>query len=948
MYRKKHASINDDLDMIYNAMLANKNLKEALRVAETANRRLPGDPLWMQRVATVNEWSGRAPQALQAWLAMARATNNPEAWQAVLRLAPGLNDEMGYLEALLHQVGKTATELLLVDQIDAAYERLGQAGNALAFLSSQMARSTHPRELLERYAALADRAGKEQIAMQAYQRLNREFGPQTAYALKLASIYNARGDFDAACEALMSARAKVAPQDAQYWRILGRAAGRAGRDDVAKDAARHLIASNTASAVDMESAVTLWRDSPIDAARLAEAAFRQSGSTVSLQEAVYFYSRAKAWPRIESLLASLTPEQAERADKAPEFLMAKAEFLRETGRNDAALKVLRVAIAQDDSASEVRAAFLWMLVDRGSYNELSEALTRWRHDAENDSLLWAPYAAGYVKLSNQASALHFFHKQGSEKLKDPLWALGYADALENFGQADRAWSIRHQTWVKIAQHRSAILAPLSPVGAVDSGDEQDAQAHAELRARSVALSQEFTGADVSRNLLLQVLRRRSADRQSAAPETSAANPAIAHVSAATEAIGEDVALAWAMSNESNDQASIWLAQRYARQLERPAYAEVAIALANDDLAALDKLLADNPDRIPLLSRIEANARLERNSEARRLEFAGIDGNPDNDELQARLRATALQIASYVEPRASEFRQSPLRYTETGITMKQQLDDRLSLMVQALQRNQHSDNATQLINIPRHDQLLTLGLDWKSGDTDVLAEAGSRNAVKSLLTARIKAAWDQRTSVSWNAALGYNQEATESAILRVGGAKDNAVLGANWRISSHDFLQAQGEAARYYAQDRTYVGSGTVFQVDVGHHFRLEYPDFTLRAVFTRADYHGNGDGGSLLGRLSPGGMGPFAGILPSNFTQSGLVFGFGGNLQDSYSRAWRPFLEAGMLHDTIAGWALSGRVGMAGSVLGNDQGILYYAHERSAGSGDAGASEIGMRYRWYY
>ena len=90
--------------------------------------------------------------------------------------------------------------------------------------------------------------------------------------------------------------------------------------------------------------------------------------------------------------------------------------------------------------------------------------------------------------------------------------------------------------------------------------------------------------------------------------------------------------------------------------------------------------------------------------------------------------------------------------------------------------------------------------------------------------------------------------------------------------------------------------------------------------------------------------------MPTDFTQMGLLFSFGMNLQKDYTHAWRPFMEAGYLHDSRYGWGMSGTVGVAGSVFGNDHAMIYYGHERAGQSVNSGAplTEVGVRYRWYF
>ena len=964
------AATEDDYSLAYRVFLAAQNLEKALNVTARALQRNPKDIVWLKRRAVVNEWSGHPEAALQAWLALARLTGSVEAWQAVERLGTGLHDDVSYIEALRHRAGNAGNELLLVDQIVATYERLGDPKKALEFLRTSIANSAHQQELLERYAALAERIGDDSLALETWLRLNRQFGPQPRYACKIAGIYNVKADFGRAMDVLLAAQSRANANDYVYWRALWNMAVRNGRDDIARTAGRRLMTDKDINDDDLRAMIDLWGAYPIDAGRIAEESFRRTGNIISLQEAVYQYSRAKAWVRIGSLLEQLTPKQAEEAAKSSELLLVKAEYLRQIGQNDASLDMLRKAVALQDSAGDVRAAYLWALVDRGNDVELRASLQRWRVDAEEDGRLWGPYAAGYMRLSEENGSMHFFKKESSSKRQDPLWKLTYAEALETFGYPDAAWTLRRQAWLQISQHRETLLGRAEnspavagdPVPATMMSVGADEDARVELRSQAASLSQPYAGGDFSRRLLLQILREQNLKHDTAAattlseldmfgPENSTPVMAVNDAIAPPRMIAGDVALAWALSNEPYELARQWMAQRYGAQLERPAYAEVAVALAMDDRQELERLIEQNPDRIPLASRIEVNMRLDRWSEAQRLAFAAADGSPHSDELHASVRELGLLNANYLEAGSRKFRQSLLSFTEEDIELGLRWSDRWSLDVQALSRQQHSTSPSALVNVPQHDRSLTAGLGWKDGDTRLLFETGSRQAVKNLTSMRVEAAWHQQRALNWTATLGYNQEATDTAELRVGGVSDNASLAAQWRVGKREFVGARVDAHRYYDQDRRAIGSGNQIELEAGYNLRLEYPDFTIRGVFTKASYKSvSGDAGPIFSRLSPQGAVANADIMPDDFTQKGVLFSFGTDLMKTYTHAWRPFMEVGYLHDSINGWNSTGRVGMAGSVFGNDHAVLYYAHERSVQHIDGGAptTEIGLRYRWYF
>lgn len=105
----------------------------------------------------------------------------------------------------------------------------------------------------------------------------------------------------------------------------------------------------------------------------------------------------------------------------------------------------------------------------------------------------------------------------------------------------------------------------------------------------------------------------------------------------------------------------------------------------------------------------------------------------------------------------------------------------------------------------------------------------------------------------------------------------------------------------------------------------------------------------MLGRLLPAGV-PLSvdQFMPRSFTQYGVLFGFGTDYLDRYTRAWRPFLDVGMLRDNREGWGSQVQLGVAGSVFGNDHLALYIEHQSITRSGTSPLTEIGLRYRWLY
>lgn len=973
----------DDYDLAYRVFMSSGNLNDAMRVAQAAVRQRPDLKIWTERAAQVSEWNRQPMSALKYWLSYAESTGDDAAWQNVLRLAPALNEDHAYLAGLRYQASRQPGDMKLLDQVIAAYERLGEPVEGLAYLNG-IARGPHRQVILERYAMLAERAGKDDQAYDTYVRLQKEFGPNAKYALKLANMLYVRAQFEQALSAMEAASKVASPTDDLYWRTFAQLARLNQRDDLSREAYRQLLIGGNAQPDDLSAMIDFYDASPIDAGRLAELAFRKGGSMASLQQAIYYYTRARAFRRIDALLASLTLEQRRAAEQSPGVLGARAEYFRQSGQWMIAMRDLRRAASLPDAGSDVKAAFLWGLLDSGQNDELKRALALWRGEAENDSAYWGAYAAAGLQLFDANLALRFLGRQGKSMRNDPLWLLAYADAREMAGQADAAWRLRREAWWLLWRADGANgkdQAPNRRVGThVTVGDTNavplEDDARTELRARRVSLAQTFGSGDLAQRLLIELLRDdRRATKQARVggsatvrkselgdidtlppepPETPADKRKDAHVSdQLVSAVAKEAALGWALSQEANDLARAWLLQQYTRRMTRPAYAEISIALAERDLQTLDRLLDDTPDRIPLYNRIDANVMTDRLGEAQRLSFEGLTTAPDDEQIHQRVQETLLTNAQALEPRETWFKQAPLTYFETSAAAGIRLTDHTNMLVRATQRNQRSTDDTQLTGVPAQDRSVDWISQYQTQDTQWKGTVGWRQGLASLYAFRLDGllglGGPRSGPFGTELSIGRNQPANETTQLRVGGVKDLFSIGGTWRLTQREYIRARVEGDRFYGQDRAFLGSGMVFDGEAGYRFRIEYPDYTIRVVGTRASYSASGTPSALLGRLLPTGTALAAdAFMPQSFTQFGLLFGFGTDYLDRYTRAWRPFMDVGLLHDNREGWGTQLQLGVAGSVFGNDHLAVVFSHASITRAGTAPMTEIGLRYRWLY
>jgi hypothetical protein len=172
---------------------------------------------------------------------------------------------------------------------------------------------------------------------------------------------------------------------------------------------------------------------------------------------------------------------------------------------------------------------------------------------------------------------------------------------------------------------------------------------------------------------------------------------------------------------------------------------------------------------------------------------------------------------------------------------------------------------------------------------------------------------------------------------------------SWAFGNREYARAGVSLNRFHTQDGTYLGRGAIYNVEVGHRIRLEYPDFNLRWTLTRANLASSGRSDALIRSLQPADV--LAGapaFLPSSYTQYGFSFGWGQYLQERYTRALRPYFDIGLFHNSVTGNGRSARLGVAGSLAGQDHAAAYIGQSTGTPGAPQGLREFGLTYQWFY
>lgn len=911
----------------FEAFLDNRNLEDAWKVAASAVRQAPDNLIWRERLAQVSEWSGRPRIALDHWQFLARKRGDDADWQAVLRLAPGLVDDEALRAALQHQLARRPADAVVLAELLAVLERLGEPQVALQMLEKAYAHKRRP-ELLERMAELATHAGDDEQALRYWQRLIDTDGVTPARALRIAPQLLTRGRADEALRLLDRAQHSASTDDGEFWRLTGEVALDQQRESIAIAAYRRLVALPDASARDYEVLSQLLQaEFPREAADLAATGWRRSGEPALLLQALRLYAATSSWPAMGRLLREPTAEQQASLRRNPDFLLLAARYNQSVGQTTQARRDLETTLHLVPDHPDGRAALLWLMVDSGDGPALEKLLATneaiWRADPELHDAL----GAAYLALSRPGIALRrYYTPRLGEHRDDFLWLMSYADALEQNQEADRAWQLREQLLMK--QRRAGAARQLS--------DNEIAALRSAARARLVGTQRPGDAGFAALRELLRI-------------------DADAERSPATR----DLLLAWFNDRGEVATARGWLWSQYARTVSRPMWAQVSQALAERDRETAGELLERHDDRIAPRGRISLASEI---GDTRRVQSEAFDlqtMQPADDPLHQQLSEALLEHSDHVGVGAIRRDLDTFIEKENFARWHLALSPRLSIDLMSGEINRSGLNPQDIGTAPdehyRHARL-----NWRHSEGETRLTVEDRHSYSGYTPILLE--HDRRIDdrLAFTLALGSQQPANESTALRVAGMKDSTGLDLFYRPERNTRLSLGYTHDNFATQTSERVGKSNTWRTEVAYALRAEPRDLEA-ALFWSAHRFSRRMNDAifddalnrLLPKLPEGENAKVSDLgtdffLPDNFRFYGIRLSTDTRFEREYTRTWRPFASIARTWHSDLGPGYDLSAGFAGSVFGSDHlGLIWRLGK--GGSSDGGhVREIGLTYRLHY
>lgn len=871
--------------LAYEVFLADQDLEAAYRVARAAVELDPDEPAWRERLAQVAEQSGRPVQALAAWRWLAERTDSAVAWQALLRLAPGLNDDEALALALRRQVELPGSSVADSRALAQAYERLGKPREGAQWFESRY-RTLGDPAALEMAADLAERLGQTQRALALNLALVDKGMPSPERLVRIARLQILSGELEPAHALLQRFRGQTGPHERQYWELLGELAWSLQRDDSAIEALRILVDNDYAEPADYDRLVVLLRErAPADAARLAQLGFERHRRAGLLLQAIEILWDQRQLAQLGRLYAGLRrADEALFGSSAPYFYSLRSQYRRAKGDAPGARADLERAIAIAPEEPAPRITLLWLLVEMRSREALRAALLA-ASGAARDPAYWPAMAAGWMSLDEPRRALPFFSRLAQRAPDDFLWLASYAEALELDGQGAAAERARRHAWTLAQRAAAGGLASLS----------------AQQRAHYGRLALRQAPADVTLHALREIWRL-----EQHAPRDGAL---------------DELLLTWLIANEQHEQAKAWMQARYSPG-SAPAWAALAVAAVDEDAEAANRVLAQRAGGL---------------TEAQRAEAARIAGEPLAAPAPGRAAATL-----------SSARRGAVSSQPLELAGEVALGARGRLGLEWREARQHSVDESVLRSVPATDRELRLWGREPLGGGSLEAGVGAREAFADTTSGwlRYSQGWQRRLATVLS--LSGNERTLDSSALAVAGVRNEISLRAQYALSHTELLGLRLWSARYRSQNGIALGAGAGYEVDAAHRLQLGYPDASLRLFAAQWRTRAQGAGDPATAALSPTGEASAQFFIPPDASRYGIGVSVGDSVRDGLSGAPRPYGGFDLIHSSSTGAGYQARLGVRGRAFGADQLSAYWLRGRSLGLANESVLEFGMRYEHYF
>ena len=554
--------------------LALKDVNAALGLAQLLVKLQPDHSGSRRQLIRIAEWAGQPALAAEQYALLARSQGSGPALDQALRLSRERADGPMLIEMMTLRSQFQPLSMQELSDVEWTYERAKNPQGFLEFLQKYLTAHPHEQAAWERLAQAQERQGLLKAASATLDQVRGRFGASPATALHHAGLLMRQGEPEAAFAVIRGARSVTSEQNLAFWQFYGNLAWDLQRPEDAVVAYRTLWQAGHGAILTAERlALSFARtNQPTLAIATAEQGYRRFREPRLMFLALETATQRADWQRLTHLL-NIAAQDEDLFGKSERYWLLKAHSESHAGRKSAALAFYHRALEVNPTSKSARVGWLWLAIDAGDKQDLPTRLHDWRSEAAKESEYWGPYAAALLALNRPKEALPWFERQARVKPNDYLWLLTYADALQRSGQVTAAWQLRRHVLVQIRRE-----------GLPSRRGAGGTQGELALQRAYATLVNDFSGADAGGKAIQALLADGPND------------PKV-----------REMLVAYQLSHENYGAARYWLLRAHSERQATPAWQQLAVAFADDDLQTVERLLDEQTltpnDRIQALRRL---------------------------------------------------------------------------------------------------------------------------------------------------------------------------------------------------------------------------------------------------------------------------------------------------------------------------------------------------------
>ncbi|MSM38412.1 MAG: tetratricopeptide repeat protein [Geobacter sp.] len=897
-------------ELAYKVFLANNNADDAFRLAEAALKARPRDTLWRRRAVQAALWRSRTTDALVHLSYLALSAGDAKALEQALTLAEGINDQAS-LKPLLALRLKKRNDAATLREYVKVVEALGEPEEAVATLKRYQ-NGPYRREVLELLARLYESTGNPAASVKGVDLYAHEYPVTVPLAMLRSRLLYGTGDIAAACRSLQEGAASAKPADTDFWMTLSDLCWAMQDGACAVNASSQLIAGGAGREDDYQRMVTYYlQHDPERAYATAREGWQR------FRKEYYFVAAVEAGlalGRHDELLAfvgNLDEQQRSALARSGYAWQLRSRLYRQAGRTGKSLHSYQQALALEPGNAEVAAGYLWLLIDLEKTEELRETAELFRYRFRGKPELLDPLGAAYAWLGDYRRALDYYRLNYHQRRDDPLWLADYAELLDQAHMADSAYRERLRALLLVRQ-----------VGAGGTGGGKEPERPL-LKTRLLLLLNPGDATDAAFGKLLADDSGNGATRE--------------------------LLVAWALSTERNDYARLWRLRRFGLLARQPRWAQLSLALEENDTTAIADLLQKDLERLPYRDAIEGARRTGQFPLAADHAFNRFDRNPEDELLDLQFRELAVAHPSQASAGLRLMDRGGIGFIQTAEQVSRPLTNRYSLAGRFSYTGFGTLKDDVVGTMPDRDVAGQLSLSTLFGQGRASVSVGGRSSLNSFAFVGLDADYRLSSTLSLELSADWSGLAEETAPLQIGGLKDRLTIGITHQLSGRDTLSWRGSVYSLRDQWRRELGNGGSIEAEAVHRLSVAYPDLLVRGFAGGYQYSRTGapEGETYL--LQPAGSVPDSGyFVPHSFVQVGIGTAVGSSAREGYSRCWQPYGSADLLWNSESGVGFHYDIGLAGPLIGYDRLIFGVAQD----SGRFGSSDLNslleMQYRYYF